>query len=300
MDLKNVRIFVDVMKCGSFAAVARRLDIDPSSVSRSISTLEAELGFRLLQRTTRKLAPTEAGSKYFSRVEILVDEFERAGEQAQDLVNQPNGLLRITACTSFGQRIIAPLLPKVRERFPDLTIDLFLSDQQVDIIEEQIDLAIRFGTRPSGDFIASKLVARRHQVCASPAYIDNFGKPLSPGDLEHHSCLLFPVYGSPHVWKFRKSGEPEFGVPVTGQLLVSHGLTMTICTVDGMGPSLLPDWLCQEELADGKLVDLFPEYECTSTDFETAAWLVYPSRAYIPLKLRAFIDFLRAEVTGFV
>ena len=300
MDLKSVRIFVEVMKRGSFAAVARQLDVDPSSVSRTISVLEAELGFRLLQRTTRKLAPTEAGSEYFSRVESLVDEFDRAGEQAQDLVNQPNGVLRITACTSFGQRIIAPLLPKVRERFPDLTIDLFLADQQVDLIEEQIDLAIRFGTRPEGDFIASKLVSRRHQVCASPGYIEKFGKPATPEDLEHRNCLLFPVHGSPHSWKFRRPGKCEFSVPVTGQLLISHGLTMTVCTVDGMGPALLPDWLCREELENGKLVDLFPNYECTSSDFETAAWLVYPSRAYIPLKLRAFIDFLRAEVTDLV
>ena len=298
MDFDSVRVFVDVMKQGSFAAVARHRDLDPSSISRSISGLEAKLGFRLFQRTTRKLAATEAGVAYYDRVQRLIGEFDRAGEAALDLASLPTGVLRVTACTSFGQRILAPLLPKFRSLYPDLIIDLVLVDHQVDIIEEQIDVAIRYGNRPEGEFIASQLIPRHFHVCASPSYIEKYGRPSHPSELENLDCLLFSMPGYRSAWKFRKPTEETFTVPVSGHLLVSHGITMTTCAVAGLGPSLLPDWLCRDEIAGETLVDLFPDYECTATEFNTAAWLVYPSRAYKPLKLRVFVEFLIAEVQG--
>ena len=297
MDVDSVRIFIDVMRQGSFAAVARQRDMDPSSISRSIAGLESELGFRLFQRTTRKLAPTEAGHEYFERVQPLVGEFDRAGEAALDLVSLPTGILRVTACTSFGQRVLAPILPKLRSRYPNLTIDLVLADHHVDIVEEQIDIAVRFGDPPKGDFVASKLVPRRFHVCASPGYIDKYGKPSTPSDLEVLDCLLFSMPGYRSAWKFRDASGHMTVVPVSGHLLVSHGVTMTACAVAGLGPSLLPDWLCRDEISDGSLVDLFPTYECTATEFETAAWLIYPNYSYVPKKVRVFVDFLRAEVS---
>ncbi len=299
MDIDAIRTFVDVMKQGSFAAVARQRDVDPSSVSRSISGLEKKLGFRLFQRTTRKLAPTEAGSEYYARVERLVEDLDRAGEQARDLVSQPKGTLRVTACTSFGQRILAPLLPKLQSRYPDLTIELVLVDHQIDIVDEQIDIAIRFGSRPHGDLVASKLVPRRFRVCASPSYLERHGMPTHPKDLQGIDCLLFPMPGYRSAWRFRRKGREPFEVPVSGRLLVSHGMTMTSCAVAGLGPALLPDWLCADEIEAGDLVELFPDFEVTATEFDTAAWLIYPSRSYLPIKLRVFIDFLRAEVGGF-
>ena len=223
----------------------------------------------------------------------------RAGQQALDLLGQPTGMLRVTACTSFGQRMLAPLLPKLRDRYPQLTIELVLADHHVDIVEEQIDLAIRFGRKPGAGFIASRLVPRKFHVCASPTYLEKHGRPEHPRELSRRDCLLFPMQGYRSAWKFRCKGEKPFQVPVAGHLIVSHGMTMTACALQGLGPALLPDWLCGEEVASGMLVNLFPDYECTATNFDTAAWLVYPSRDYIPLKLRAFIDFLRAEVTGY-
>jgi len=110
--------------------------------------------------------------------------------------------------------------------------------------------------------------------------------------------LLFSFPGYRSAWKFRRAGESVFSVPVTGHLLMSHGVTMTKCAVAGLGPALLPDWLCSREIANGELVDLFPDYECTATEFDTSAWLVYPSRSYVPVKLRVFIDFLREHVEG--
>lgn len=298
MHIDSVRVFVDVMKQGSFAAVARQRDMDPSSISRSVASLEEELGFRLFQRTTRKLAPTEAGAAYFDRIKGLIGEFDLAGEAALDLVSSPTGTLRVTACTSFGQRVLAPVLPELRSRYPDLTIDLHLVDHAVDIVDDKIDLAVRFGKRPEGDFIVSRLVPRHFRVCASRTYIDHHGKPENPQALERLDCLLFSFPGYRSRWKFRRQGEDEFSVAVSGHVLISHGVTMTKCAVAGMGPALLPDWLCGDEIKAGELVDLFPDYECTATEFDTSAWLVYPSRSYMPLKLRAFIDFLREKIEG--
>ncbi|GJM09763.1 MAG: LysR family transcriptional regulator [Lysobacteraceae bacterium] len=298
MELDAVRVFVDVVKQGSFAAVARQRDMDPSSISRSISNLENELGFRLFQRTTRKLATTEAGAAYFDRVEGLVGEFDLAGEAALDLVSSPTGTLRVTACTSFGQRVLAPVLPELRSRYPDLTIDLHLVDHTIDIVEDKVDLAVRFGEKPDGDFIVSRLVPRHFRVCASPEYVEQHGTPENPRELADHDCLLFSFPGYRSAWKFRSQDEAVFAVSVSGHVLTSHGVTMTKCAVAGLGPALLPDWLCADEIRSGELVDLFPGYECTATQFDTSAWLVYPSRSYLPLKLRAFIDFLREKVEG--
>lgn len=296
MDFENVRVFVDVMEHGSFAAVARQRNVDPSSISRSVASLESQLGFRLFQRTTRKIAPTEAASEYFSRVKDLIGEFDRASEAALDLVSLPNGSLRITACTSFGQRVLAPILPEFRALYPDLTLELLLMDSHVDLIKEKIDIAVRFGQRPEGDFISQKLVSRRFYVCASPTYLKTIGTPKGPGDLSKLDCLLFSLPGYCSTWKFRDTHNNTFDVPVTGHLLISHGLTMTACAVAGLGPALLPDWLCQDEIKSGLLIDMFPDYACTATEFDTAAWLIYQKCSYLPVKTRVFIDFLKAKI----
>ncbi|KXI27336.1 LysR family transcriptional regulator [Paraglaciecola hydrolytica] len=299
MDLNNIQLFVDVMRRNSFAEVARMRNIDPSSVSRSIRKLEETLGFRLLQRTTRKLSPTEAGKSYFTQVEGLVATFLKAGEQALDLSNEPIGNLRVAACTSFGQKILVPLLSVMRKKYPKLVIDLVLADNQVDIVEQQIDVAIRFGKKPSDDFICLELAPRKFIVCASPAFIKANKISKNPLCLSELECLRFSIPGYRDAWKFRQAQQKDLAVAVNGHLLISHGLTMTASTVAGLGVSLLPDWACRDELADGRLVNLFPDYECAAADFDTSTWLVYPSRDYMPLKLSAFIDCLKTEIPEF-
>ena len=299
MDLESVRLFVDTMKFGSFAAVARERDVDPSSVSRSIANLESRLGFQLFHRSTRKLSPTEAGAEYLSRVEDLIQAFDTAAVQALDLVSEPTGSLRVTACTSLGQRVLAPLLSTFCTRYPDLVVELILSDSQIDLIEEKIDIAIRFGSEPQTDFLCGQLVPRRFHVCASPTWVEAHGQLKHPQELTNHKCLLFPIAGYRKAWKFRQVDQPEFSVPVQAKLFISHGLTMTACTVAGLGPSLLPDWLCKQECDQGLLIDLFPDYETTATEFETAAWIIFPKKDYLPMKARVFADFLKENIKGF-
>jgi DNA-binding transcriptional LysR family regulator len=195
--------------------------------------------------------------------------------------------------------VLAPLLPKLFAAYPALTLDLVLADDQVDLVADQIDLAVRFGAEPEGDVIVHRLASRRFKVCASPGYIEASGTLGCPEELEGRECLLFSLPGYRSRWLFRRGTEPPVAIPVRGRLLVSHGLTMTACAVEGLGPALLPDWLCRRELDAGSLIDLFPDYEVTATEFDSAAWLVHPSRSYIPMKVRVLIDFLQQEVAGF-
>jgi DNA-binding transcriptional LysR family regulator len=299
MDLNSIQLFVEVVQRNSFAEVARMRNIDPSSVSRAIRKLETTLGFRLFQRTTRKLSPTEAGKSYFRQVEGLLATFLEAGQQALDLSNEPIGNLRVSACTYFGQKKLVPLLPLMRKKYPKLVIDLVLADNQVDIVEQQIDVAIRFGKKPTDDFICKELAPRKFKVCASPGFIKTNTITNKPSCLSKLECLRFSMPGYREAWKFRQPSKDEERVPVTGHLLISHGMTMTASTVAGLGVSLLPDWLCHDELINGTLVDLFPDYECAAADFDTSAWLVYPSKDYMPLKLSAFIECLKTDIPEF-
>ncbi len=296
MNLESLTIFAEVMRTGSFAEVARRRDVDPSSVSRVIAGLEGEIGVRLFQRTTRRLSPTEAGRVYFRRIEPLLGEIDRAAAEARDLTASPSGTLRLTASVAFGHAVVAPLLPALRSRHPALGLELILSDSTIDLVAEGIDLAIRLGPRPDADLIGTRLMPVRHRVCVSPGYVEASGRPDTPAGLAARDCLRFPFSGYRSMWRFRRPDGPTTDVPVDGTLVISNALALRRCCLDGLGPSLLADWLVGEDLAAGRLVDLFPDHDVTATEFDTAAWLLYPSRAYVPLKVRAVIDFLKEAV----
>jgi DNA-binding transcriptional LysR family regulator len=296
MNIDALAIFVEVAEAGSFAAVARRRDLDPSAVSRIIAALEEELGFRLFQRTTRRLSPTEAGAIYFERVRGLVEDLDRARAEARDRVAGPSGNLRVTASASFGLSCIVPAIAAFRRRYPDLSLDVRLTDNVVDLVGERIDVAVRLGPRPEGDFICTRLMTTRNRVCAAPAYLEAAGRPQRPDDLEAHRCLLFPLAGYRTRWRFRDRQGRRVDIPVKGDIVISNAMALHRAALDGLGPVLLADWLVDEDLAAGRLIDLFPDYEVTAADFDTAAWILYPSRAYVPMKLRVFIDHLKATV----
>lgn len=298
MDLSVLQIFVEVMKQGSFAAVARDRTLDPSSVSRAIAGLEAELGIRLFQRTTRQLFPTEAGMAYFRRVEPLVEEMQQAIDVAMGMAGQPKGVLRVTTAVSFGLKCIVPLLPDFQKNYPDLTIDLVFTDAIVDMFAERIDLAIRLGTLPNSTLISQQLMQIRYAVCASPQYLRQWGHPQKPSDVEQHNCLLFPLVGFRTRWIFKDSRGELSETLVQGRTIISTAIALLQCAIAGMGLALLPNWLIDDALQNGTLVSVFPHHEVTATDFNTAVWLVYPSPAYIPLKVRVFMDFLKQSISS--
>lgn len=287
---------MDVIRAGSFADVARHRNIDPSSVSRVISNLEAELGFRLFQRTTRRLAPTEAGSDYFTRIEPLVEELEHAASLVGEAMTSPKGTLRVTAINAFGQEILIPLLPELRAQYPDLEVELILTEQYLDLVAEQIDLAIRFGPHPTGNLEASYLMPTQALVCASPSYLEGNEPIARPFDLTTHDCLT-SVAGRRAPWLFRRPGEAPVEIPVQGRLVVSDVTSVKSYALQGLGPGLLPSWFARKELADGSLIHVLPDYEAAISSFDRAGWLVYPTRRYVPLKLRAMIEFLKNQLT---
>ena len=296
MDLSVLQIFIEVMRHGSFAAVARERNIDPSSVSRTVAGLESELGIRLFQRTTRKLSPTEAGMTYFERIEPLIEEMQQAADIAKDISGNPKGTIRVTCSVSFGIKCIIPLLPEFQAKYPELTIDLLLTDSVVDLLNERIDVAIRLGQPTDSTLIMQKLMETRYSVCASPDYLQQYGQPQIPKDIESHNCLLFPLIGFKTRWIFKhKTGNVQ-EIPVRGNTIISNAIALQQCAISGMGLTLLPHWLIDEDINTGKLVRLFPDYQVTATDFNTAAWLLYPSRAYIPLKVRVFVEELRKHL----
>ena len=293
MELSVLQTFVDVVRHGSFAAVARERNIDPSLISRAIAGLEKELGFRLLQRTTRKLSLTEAGMTYLQRIEPLLEEMQQAVTMAADISGQPRGILRLTTSVAFGLKVLVPLLAEFRSKYPELVIDLVLTDRNVDLLAERIDVAIRLGILEDSSLIAEQLIQTRYRVCASPQYLDSQGHPTHPTQIQSYNCLLFPLVGFRSKWMFRDAAQNEIDVPVYGDTIISNAIALQQCAIAGMGLALLPNWLIDEDLMTGTLVDVFPRYDVTATEFWTSAWFVYPSRSYVPLKVRALIDFLK-------
>lgn len=296
MNLEALDLFVAVARRLSFAAVAKDRGVDPSSVSRAIGDLEGELGLRLFQRTTRTMALTEAGAIYLARVEPLLDEIAGARDAAAHLTGRPRGLLRMTASVTFGQRRIAPLLGAFRARHPGLALECLFTDATVDLVADRVDLAIRLAPSVEGDLVAAKLMDTRYRVVASPDYLADHPPLARPGDLAAHRVLLFTLRAFRSRWLFRDEAGAVEAVPVAGDITLSPAGALLDAAEMGLGPALLPDWLVDEAIAAGRLVDPFPALRATATSFDTAAWLVYPSRAYLPGKVRAMADFLRESL----
>lgn len=295
METKALETFVAVARVGSFAKVARERGTDPSSVSRTIAELEAELGLRLLQRSTRSMTLTEAGTLYLAKIEPLLEELSRARDDAAGSSGAPRGLLRLSASVTFGQRRIIPLLSRFRARYPDISVECLFTDAVLDLVGEGIDLAVRLTPVVQGDLITSKLMDTRYQVVVSPDYLAKHPALTHPNDLTGHRCLLFNLKDYRTRWLFRDELGAVETVPVDGDLMITPAGALLDAAIAGLGPALLPDWLTFEAVDQGALINVFPNLRATATTFDTAAWLVYPSRSFLPAKVRAMIDFLRTE-----
>lgn len=298
MTFDDAGLLLEIARCGSLAGAARQRGIDPSSVSRIVTAIEAELGFRVFQRTTRHLTLTEAGDIYLRRVSTVRDAFDQARDEALSIANGPSGTLRMTAAVSFAQHVLVPLLPRFRAACPGVRIELISDDTNLDLVAEGIDLAIRLAANIHGDVVVAKLQSTRYRVCASPDYLLRHGSPSIPQELAERDCLRFSLPGYRSRWLFRDAAGETCEVAVTGGVLASGALALHALALAGVGPALLANWLSDDDIKTGRLVDLFPDWRVTATTLETGVWLVYPKRAYLPQKVRAMIDFLRAESTA--
>ncbi len=304
MNTNNLMIFVDVVRQGSFSQVARHRQVTPSSISRSIQALENELGVRLFQRNTRHLSLTEAGSVYFERIETIVEDLNNAQQAIIDTSEQIQGNVRITAPPSFGTNFIAPRLSQLRIKYPELNIELLLSDQKLDLLAQHIDLAIRQGHLNDSNLIAERFITSQYRVCASPEYIKENGCPKTPEQLKLHQCLLFPFSGFECSWHFRRQKndvaiqekESITSIEINSPLIINNGLALRQCAIDGTGIVLLSNWLVDDEIANGRLLNIFPNFQVSATNFTSKISFVYPSRSYVPEKVRAVINFLRESI----
>ncbi|WP_341367566.1 LysR family transcriptional regulator [Yoonia sp. BS5-3] len=297
MNITALRTALAVLRAGSIAAGAEAMNMDASNVSRIVAGLEDDIGFRLFDRTTRRLRITEAGERYLARIADILDELEAAREEAHNATVEPQGHLRMTASVAFAIEKIVPLLPKFHATYPEITVELLSSDANLDILDQGLDLAVRLASAPKGDLISTRLMRTRYRVVASPSYLNANGPLNAPEDLSTRTCLRFALPDFRSRWLFRRGqNDPAQEVEISGKTLISNALALRDMASAGMGVALLADWLVDRGIADGTLIDLLPEWDCTATSFNTGAYILFPSRTYLPQKTRVMIDFLKQNL----
>lgn len=296
MEIQELEIFVAVARTSSFAAVAQERNVAPSSISRSIASLEDKLRIRLFHRTTRKVSLTEAGEAYYNKIEPILSDFLLAAETAHDVQQTASGNIRLTSSVTFGNKILLPAVHAFMEKYPAITLDYILSDQVIDLVSERIDVAIRHGELDDSSFIGTRLLKTSYKVVASPRYLKKHGRPAHPSDLRDHSCLIFDWPTFRNKWKFRLRHRKLVEVPITGRYCLTNGTALRSLALEGAGIALLVNWLVDDDVREGKLINLFPDYDVSAHNFDTAIWLVTPSRPYMPLRVRLLIDYLKKHI----
>jgi len=280
-----------VYRTGSFAEVAHEQNQAPSSISRAINALESLLQTRLFQRTTRSLTPTQAGESYYAKIVPLIEEIDLTHENLRNARQKPSGRLRVTASASYGQIMIAPTLGSFCAEYPEIELDLILSDRRADLINDQIDVAIRHGHLADSNLIARKLMSARYHLVASPAYLERYGTPKHPEELGTHKLVTFSYDNFRTDWSFSHNHE-QHSIKITPTLTATNAVAIRQCARDGVGMALLADWTIREDLQSGKLVPVLNQWHASGSSNDTSIWLLYPSNRFIPAKTKAFTQFL--------
>jgi DNA-binding transcriptional LysR family regulator len=285
--MEELEVFVAVVEAGGFSAAAKRLEATPAAVSRRIKGLEQRLGVRLLQRTTRKIQLTEAGELYFREVRAMLADLRAVEQHLDEVTGQATGQLRIAAPMSFGQRRLAPLLPQFALAHPKLSISLILEDRETDIVGEGFDLALRIAYPSDSSFVSRPITTIPRYLVASPDYIARRGKPNSPEDLLQHDCLHYSVISEREEWSFGGSNREE-SILIKGSYCANNGDVLAEAAIQGLGITLLPDFIIHEALAEGRLVRVLEDWERAPLTLS----VLYPSRRHVPAKTRLLIEYL--------
>lgn len=286
--MKAMQAFVSVVDKGNFVSAAEMLNTSTAAISRQISGLESHLGARLLNRTTRRLSLTDAGQEFYSRSQSILSDLAEAESIVGQQVVQPKGTLRISAPLSYGVHELARILTGFRKRYPELLLDIDLSDRVVDLANEGIDVALRISRSLGSQLIARKLHDIPMIVCASPAYLKQHGHPQTPEDLTEHEILNYSYLATGDNWSFVNSNGEEAHIRLHPKVHATNGdVLKTLALADG-GIIIQPDFIVGKELANGTLKALLPEW--TMGTFSLYA--VYLSRKHLSAKVRAFIDYM--------
>ncbi len=285
--LAEMSIFSRVVATGSLSSAARELGLSPAVVSRRLAALEARLGVRLLNRTTRSLRLTDEGATYYEHCARLLSEIEEADAAVSAGRVEPKGPLKVALPSAFGHLHVAPLIPRFAKRYPDVQLQLSLSDRAVNVVEEGFDLAVRIAKLADSSLAARKLAPNHRVVCASPAYLRAHGTPRTPEDLEAHNCLTTRELSM--NWEYVGPEGQAGSVRVSGRYACDNWEVLREWAVAGLGVALKSTWDVRDQLQDGSLIQLLPGY---TFDADVAIYAVYPHRRLLPAKTRAFIDFL--------
>ena len=288
---RELAFFALVVESGSFSAAGRVLDLSPSAISRAIDRIEARLGVRLLLRSTRSLALTAEGQSYLQAAKrILVD----IDDVEQGIANQgsPRGRLRVSAALSHGRYCIVPLLGEFAALYPNILIDIALTDTLVDVAGGQADVAVRFGALPDSSLTARKLSESRRSVVASPAYLARYGTPRTPKDLLAHNCLNFSFRRADPGWPFREDGQ-SYSLAIKGGVETNSGETLVQLAELGVGIARVGTFHTVNEIRDGRLVEILEEFNPGDSEQIHA---VFVGGANTPARVRVFVDFLASRL----
>ena len=292
MEIANLMIlFVHTVDQGNFSAAARSLELSPSAVSRQIRRLEDRLGVRLLNRSTRSITLTDEGRAFYERCAPIASDIAHAEEMVTSMGEEVQGVLRVTATVAFAKAHLLPLFPEFLRRHPKLNLVLELTDRPVDMVDEGVDVAIRF-TEQIADLsvVARKLFNNKRVVCAAPAYLETHGTPQTPEDLLQHNCLRLSTVSQFNDWEF-DGPEGKRVLHVTGNFQANSADAVYHALLAGVGIARLSTYLVGEDIRAGRLVRLLPKYTYEKADLLA----VYPDRRNLSPKVRAFIDFLTEQ-----
>jgi DNA-binding transcriptional LysR family regulator len=280
--------FAKVVEAGSFARAADRLGMSVSAASRQVSELEAHLGARLLNRTTRRLSLTEPGQAFYERCVQLLADLDEAEQAITASSVVPRGTLRMTASISFGVRYLAPAIAAFEAVHPQLRFDIELSDRPIDLVDEGLDLAIRIGDIGSQALIGRRIGIAQIVCCAAPAYLAAHAAPRTPDDLRGHLCLTYEYSSEGNMWRFTDGEARMHEVKVSGHAHANNGAMLAALAIAGAGITVAPDFIVADDVRAGRLVALLPGYTPPAININAA----YPSRRHLSAKVRAFIDYL--------
>lgn len=287
-DLEALAIFARVVELRGFSAAAQDLGLSKATVSKAVARLEARLGTRLFNRTSRRLAITDAGAKLAERAARVLAEGEAAEDEALSQSQVPRGLVRLAAPMSFGLAEVAPALPDFLARYPEVSIDLHLSDEVVDIVGLGIDMVLRIAALPDSSLVARRLRPMSRYAVASPAYLDARGRPTHPSQLADHACLGYAYLPSPETWRFVNAAGEEVAVRPTGPLCANNADALTPALLAGLGLAVQPDFAVGRLVAEGRLEAVMTDW----TPPPVALHLVQPGGGPRPARVEALADFL--------
>ena len=286
--LTEMEAFATVVDQGGFTDAARKMGISKSAVSKHVSSLESRLGARLLNRTTRRVSPTEIGLAYYDRARRVLNDAGEADALVSSMQSAPSGLLRISVATDFGVNHMSPILGDFLADYPDITVNMVLNNRYVELISEGFDLAIRIGEMEDSSLRARKLTETTKRLIAAPSYFEQYGRPEKIDDLNEHKLLHYSNQSAGNVWKLTAPSGEKRQVRTQGWLTVNDGQSLLNACVSGLGIAYLPSFLYADALKDGLVEEAMPGLPTESQGI----YAVYPPGRFTQPKVRAFIDFL--------